>query len=124
DPRLRASIIVPPSLPELAVAEIERRAADRRFVQVLMLAGGEMPLGRRPYWPIYEAAERHSLPIGVHAGGTMRHPPTTIGWPSYYLEDCANNASAAAAQVMSFVAEGVFARFPGLKVVFLETGFA
>ncbi len=47
DPRLRASIVVPAHSPDLAVAEIERRAADTRFVQVLMLAMTELPLGRR-----------------------------------------------------------------------------
>ena len=65
DPRLRASIVVPCDSPELAAEEIERVAADRRFVQVLMLAMGELPLGRRYYWPIYRArraaraADRH-----------------------------------------------------------------
>src|ERR1700716_1609709 len=34
EPRLRASILVPAHNPERAVAEIERVAADRRFVQV------------------------------------------------------------------------------------------
>src|SRR5262245_5643349 len=38
EPRLRASILVAPQSPELAVREIERIAADRRFVQVLLLA--------------------------------------------------------------------------------------
>ena len=47
DPRLRASIVVPVHSPELAAEEIERRAADPRFVQVLLLAMTEMPLGRR-----------------------------------------------------------------------------
>ena len=36
-------------------------APDRRFVQVLLLAMGEMLLGRRTYWPIYAAAEKHGL---------------------------------------------------------------
>ena len=46
EPRLRASIVVPPQNPARGREEIERRAADPRFVQVLLLATGEMPLGR------------------------------------------------------------------------------
>jgi predicted TIM-barrel fold metal-dependent hydrolase len=57
DPRLRASIVVPMQNTELAVAEIERCAVDKRFVQVLVLSMGEAPLGRRQYWPVYEAAD-------------------------------------------------------------------
>ena len=54
EPRLRASIVVPPQAPLLAVEEIERRAGDKRFVQILMPAACEMMLGRSYYWPIYE----------------------------------------------------------------------
>jgi len=67
EPRLRASILLPMHDPALAVTEIERKAGDRRFVQVLLLAMGEMLLGRRIYWPIYAAAEKHGLAIGIHA---------------------------------------------------------
>ena len=47
EPRLRASIVVPAQSPDLAVQEIERRAADQRFVEVQLLSMNEMPLGRR-----------------------------------------------------------------------------
>jgi predicted TIM-barrel fold metal-dependent hydrolase len=124
DERLRASILIPLECPALAVEEIERRAADRRFVQVLFYVMGEMPLGRRYYWPIYEAAVRHRLPIGVHAGSGYRHAPTSIGWPSYFMEDYVAQSAAFETQLLSFVAEGAFARFPELKVVFIESGFA
>ena len=70
DPRLRASIVVPMQNTDYAVAEIERCAPDSRFVQVLVLAMGEAPLGRREYWPVFEAAQRHGLPIGIHAGSS------------------------------------------------------
>jgi predicted TIM-barrel fold metal-dependent hydrolase len=124
DPRLRASILIPLENPALAVEEIERCAGDTRFVQVLFYVMGEMPLGRRTYWPIYEAAVRHGLPIGVHAGSAYRHPPTSIGWPSYFMEDYVAQSAAFETQLLSFVAEGAFARFPELKVVFIESGFA
>src|ERR1700760_581657 len=122
DPRLRASIVVPVHSPELAVAEIERRADDKRFVQVLMLSMSEMPLGRRQHWPIYQAAERLGLPIGIHAGSSFRHPPSALGWSSYYIEDYVSQAPGFAGVLNSLVTEGVFNKFPKLKVVLIESG--
>jgi len=122
DPRLRASIVVPQQNAELAVAEIERCAADRRFVQVLLLVSGELPLGRRQNWPIYAAAERHGLTLGIHAGSTYRDPNTPVGWSSYYSEEYINQAGAFQTQFTSLITEGVLAKFPDLTVVLMESG--
>jgi uncharacterized protein len=124
EPRLRASILVPPQDPDLAAAEIERCAPDRRFVQVLLPVMVDRPLGHRSYWPVYRAAERHQLPIGVHAGSTFRHAPIGSGWPSYHLEDSILQAMAFEDTLLSFIAEGVFQKFPDLKLVFMESGFS
>jgi hypothetical protein len=122
DPRLRASIVVPPHGPELAAEEIERLAGDRRFVQVLLLAMAEVPLGRRIMWPVYRAAEKHGLPIGIHAGSTFRHPPSAGGWGSTYLEDYVSYAQGFSGALNSLLAEGVFQKFPDLRVVLIESG--
>ncbi|MBV9811551.1 MAG: amidohydrolase [Acetobacteraceae bacterium] len=122
EPRLRANIVVAPQSPALAAEEIERCAADPRFVGVLMLVMDEMPLGRRHYWPIYQAAARHRLPVSIHAGSAYKHPVTTVGWPTYYTEDYAAQATAFQSLLTSLIAEGVFNKFPDLKVVLLESG--
>jgi predicted TIM-barrel fold metal-dependent hydrolase len=123
DARLRASIMVPMQNPDLAAAEIEHRAGDSRFVQVLVLAGLDTLLGRRVNWPVLAAAAKHGLPVAIHAGSAYRHPPSASGWPSYLLEDYVSNTQLFAAQVGSLIAEGVFAKFPDLTVVLAESGF-
>jgi uncharacterized protein len=123
DPRLRASILLPFQNPDLAVKEIERLAPDRRFVQVLMLVMGDALAGNRRNWPVYRAAERHGLPIALHAGSTFRTAPTYSGWPSYQVEDYVANSAAFENVLISFIAEGVFQQFPALKLVLSEAGF-
>ena len=122
EPRLRASIVVPLHNPEAAIAEIERVAADRRFVQVLLFVMGEILLGRRIFWPIYAAAEKLELAIGIHAGGTYHHAPTAAGWPSHRVEDYVAQSAAFEGQLLSLLSEGVFQKFSRLKIVLIESG--
>lgn len=122
EPRLRSSIVVPAQNPRLAAEEIERCAGDKRFVQVLLLAANELLLGRNYYWPIYEAAQRHGLPIGIHAGGMYRYPTTPSGWPTHYVQDYASAPQMFMAQMQSLLSEGVFAKFPDITFVLIESG--
>ena len=123
DPRLRASIILPFEHADLAVAEIERRASDPRFVQVQFTGRPREPMGRRKYWPIYEACAAHGLAVMSHAFGSGGQPITGAGWPSYYIEDHVGPSQSMQANVISLVVEGVFERVPTLRVVSAENGF-
>ena len=123
DPRLRASLIVANEDPVSACTEIRRCAGDGRFVQVMFMGRTQEPMGRRKYWPIYEACAEHGLQIASHAFGGYGNPITGAGHASYYIEDHLGPAQAAQANITSLVVEGVFKRF-GLKFVSVENAMA
>ena len=124
DSRLRASVVVPYEFGEAAASEIRLWAGHKDFVQVLVLSRTGEPLGNRRYWPIYEAAVEAKLPVAVHAFGYGGEPVTSSGWPSHYIEEMAGHAQSCQAALASLVFEGVFERFPTLKIVMTEAGFA
>jgi uncharacterized protein len=125
DERLRASLVVPTLDPKAAVAEIERAGEDRRFVQVLLPVRSDVRYGQPHYHAIFEAAERRGLAIALHAWGRAGSAPTNSGFTHFYIEDyLANSQLIVQAQVTSLVSEGVFDRFPALRVALLECGFS
>src|SRR5215469_9430837 len=102
DSRFRGTIAVAHEYPDLAVAEIEARAGDERFVAVLMPASAAEQLGSPKYWPIYEAATAFGRPVAYHVG----------------------NGIVMQSQLASMVAGGMFEAIPGLRVVLTECGVA
>lgn len=123
DPRFKGVAIIPMQDPEEAVAEL------RRAVTELGMLGGMMPsnglpqlLGAKPYWPVYAEAERLGCVLSVHGGAhdrfgmdhlNMYVPVHALGHPWGQVVNCA-----------SIVYNGIFDKFPGVKIGFLEGGVA
>jgi predicted TIM-barrel fold metal-dependent hydrolase len=121
----KGSILVAQQDPRRAADEIDRLGDDPGMVQVLLCSAGEAPLGRPAYHPIFEACVRHGLPLALHVGaeGTgTSSPATAVGHPSTYFEWYGALPQSYMAHITSMVTEGVFERFPTLRVVLYEGG--
>jgi hypothetical protein len=116
--------MVPYEDPLASVKEIDLWGGNQHFAQILLLSRTAEPLGQRKYWPIFEAACRVNLPVAVHAFGYGGAPVTGGGWPSFYIEEMVGHAENTQSLLTSMVFEGVFERFPKLKLILVEAGFA
>jgi len=123
DERLIMAMSISTSDPELAIQEIDRIGDHPRVKAIMLPTGNRMPYGNRFYHRIWEACERHGLVLGVHIaneGAGMAGAPTGVGYPTYYIETRMARPQMAMAHAVSLIAEGVFEKFPGLKVLFDE----
>jgi predicted TIM-barrel fold metal-dependent hydrolase len=123
DERLIMALSINVNDPRLAIAEIERLGPDPRVRAVVLPTGSRMPYGNRFYHPVWEACEQHGLAVVIHPGNEgagMAGSPTGVGYPTYYIETRMARPQMAMAHAVSFIAEGVFEKFPGLKVLIDE----
>ncbi|MEA9984186.1 amidohydrolase family protein [Subtercola sp. RTI3] len=124
DPRLAASLVIPARDPIAAAAEIDRVGSHPGFVQVMLPVRSERLYGQRIFYPIYEAATRNNLVVGLQWGGTTEDAPSPTGYSSYYAEQYAAETQVYLAQLTSMVFEGTFQKFPTLRVAVMEGGFS
>lgn len=124
-PRLRGVALLPLQDVSEAVRELRRAVTELHMAGVVLPAnGGDLgvrkPLGHRDYWPIYEEAERLNCPIGIHGA-----PSQGLGFDffTHLMEAMTlHHPFAQMIQLTSMVFEGVFERFPKLRVACLEAG--
>lgn len=128
DKRFKMALWVAHQDPLLAAREIERLGDHPDVVAVWFSSLSRMSFGNRFFYPIYEAAERKGLPIGIHPGnaGAMfaQASPTASGIARNYLEWHTSLSQIYMGHLTSIILEGVFERFPKLKFFMVEGGFA
>ncbi|MQA87926.1 MAG: amidohydrolase family protein [Streptosporangiales bacterium] len=129
DDRFFSLVLVPNQVPGDGAAEIRRAGAHERMVGALLAANGlGKPFGQPAYHPIYEAAAGMDLPVVLHTGGdaipdTLSHA-TAGGLPSTFGEVSALAFSAIMTHVQSLIVQGVFERYPNLRLFVAGAGTA
>ncbi|SFE52672.1 amidohydrolase family protein [Alteribacillus iranensis] len=121
DSRFKGSIHVAAQDPHSAAREIDRLASHPQMVQVL-LPIASFSYGDPFYHPIFEAVERNGLLIAMHQS---THTTTALdnGYPRFFIDWHTLLPQAFMSQVVSLITNGVFEKFPSLKVIMLEGGF-
>lgn len=126
DDRYVLGLQTPTTDPQLGAREIERLAGHPRVRAACIAASAHrIPLGNRYYWPIYEAAERHDLAIHLHPSTTsVIASASTLpsGMATNYLQSHVAHPLFYMGDMISLIFEGVFERFPRLRVAFVEGG--
>jgi predicted TIM-barrel fold metal-dependent hydrolase len=123
--RYRGSISVAVNNIPAAVAEVEKWAGDRRFVQVLVPHHAGMAYGSPQFDPLWAAASRHGLPVALHSNVGLESYCTPVGFIQRYPEyNGVGHPLFIAQHLVSLIANGAFDRFPDLRFVFVEGGFS
>lgn len=127
DRRYRLAVSVAPQDARLAARELKIRARDPRVAAVL-LPLWTLPMGSPHFHPIYAAAQETGLPIVVHPTGVEGH------YQGIQQMGAGTHRSPSSRQVLlhelaessisSLIFEGVFIRYPELRVIFCECSFA
>ncbi|KAA1176977.1 amidohydrolase [Rhizobium tropici] len=108
-----------------AVKEIERWASNGKMVQIGVPVESQHPYGQRYFLDIWEAAAAHGLPVIIKSEGAMGIdlPVSILGTPRTHIEYSMMHRDRFFHHVASFIAEGVFDRFPDLRIISADGGF-
>ncbi|MFC0525891.1 amidohydrolase family protein [Pontibacillus salicampi] len=119
DERIYGSVHVAAQDRDAAIKEIERVGNHPKMLQV-MLPMDDIMWGDPYYHPVFEAAEKHDLIIGMH----HNEPPVYYGkWPRYFIEWHSMISTTHMKQVTNMIFNGVFEKYPNLGVMMIEGGF-
>ncbi|MBI4481788.1 MAG: amidohydrolase [Acidobacteria bacterium] len=121
-PRLKAVALLPVHDPVEAARELRQAKSELGLVAGLLPAVTVLHkgYGHRDFDPIFEEAQRLDMPLAVHGA-----PSRGMGFDFFdkFLQvHTLEHPFAILIQFTHMLFEGVFERFPGLRVAFLEAG--
>ena len=124
-PRIKAEIMINHRNPADGAAEIRRVGAHPGFVGVYTEFGGNYePIGTARHDPIFEAAVEHDLVVTSHIGMFwQKATPLAEGTRTWTELVGISAVSISMAYVGSMIMQGLFDKYPTLRMIIKEGGF-
>jgi len=120
-PRLKPMALIPMQDVPAAAQELRRAVKELGFPGAMISSTGlPLDLGHQLYWPIYEEAERLDCALAVHGG-----PARGMGldtFTSMVDAHVLHHPVPLMMALVSFIYDGVFDRFPNLRLGLMEGG--
>jgi predicted TIM-barrel fold metal-dependent hydrolase len=121
-PRLHAVALLPILDVDAAASELRNAVTSYGCVGAMLAADGGHLLGDRRFDPIYAEAQSLGVMLGIHASGSHLGGAGVDGFPSFIQTHTCSHAFGQMRQLTSTIFDGVFERFPTVRVAFLEAG--
>ena len=121
--RIKGMALIPVQSVESAVKELHRAVTELGMLGAMLPSNGEglaNHLGAEMYWPIYEEAEKLNCALAVHGG--CHHQLGMDSFANFFPVRALGHPFSIMVQAAGMLFHGVFERFPGLRVAFLEGG--
>ena len=122
-PRIKGMALIPLQNVDSAVEELNRAVKQLGMLGAMLPSNGEglkTHLGSQLYWPLYEEAEKLNCALGVHGG--CHHHLGLDSLDTFFPVQALGHPFGIMVQAAGMLVNGVFDRFPGLRVAFLEGG--
>lgn len=122
-PRVKGVALIPLQSPDAAAEELHRAVTQLGMVAAMLPSNGEgikAHLGDPIYWPVYEEAQKLGCALAVHGG--CHHHFGMDSFSTYYPVHALGHPFGIVVQAAAMLSHGIFDRFPGLRVGFLEGG--
>lgn len=121
NPRLKGIALVPLQDPDAAIAELHRAVDELGFVGAMLPSMGlPLHLGHKAYWPFYAEASKMGCALGVHGGCHSGLGMDTFN--VFAAIHALGHPYGVGVCFASMVINGVFDKFPNLRVGYLEGG--
>jgi predicted TIM-barrel fold metal-dependent hydrolase len=124
-PRIKCEIMINHRDPAAGAAEIRRVAHHPGFVSIFTEFGGNYePIGTAKHDPIFQAAVDNDLVVTSHVGNFYQQmTPLHQGTRTWTELVGISAVSISLAYVASMIMQGLFDKFPTLRVIMKEGGF-
>ncbi len=120
-PRFKGVALLPAQDPAEAVIELRRAVTELGMVGG-MFAEGPRLYGKKEFHPVYEEAERLGTMIAIHGGGHLGGTGDEYLFDKFVQVHSLGHAFVQMKQFVSIIFEGVPAKFPKVRIAFLEAG--
>lgn len=124
EPRIKTMLYLPFSDPEASLRIVEDFADTPGVVGFMVTAARYRPVHHNDYVPLYRAIEERGMPIGFHAGYTWQGDRSMESLNRFISVHALGFVFHNLVHLTNWVINGMPERFPGLNVIWIESGLA